>query len=172
MGLACVIAAKVAGASCIIVSGLSKDQARFAMARELGAHHTIDVQKENLKDRVKAITNGHGADVIVNVSAGGKDTVLESLQMASKISTIVLAGQGEQSIPSRGFGRKLVSVKWVQGSSYAAFELGLAAICSGKYPLQKLCTHQYPLSRIDEAMKTSGGDGEPGAIHVSINPWA
>lgn len=172
MGLASVIAAREAGASCIIVSGLTQDQARFEMARELGAHHTVDVQKENLKDRVKELTNGHGADIIVNVSAGGKDTVLEGLQMASKISTIVLAGQGEQSIPSKGFGRKLMTMKWVQGSSYAAFELGLAAICSGKYPLQKLCTHQYPLSRVDDAMKTSGGQGEPGAIHVSINPWA
>jgi threonine dehydrogenase-like Zn-dependent dehydrogenase len=84
---------------------------------------------------------------------------------------VVLAGQGEQNIPSKGFGRKLVTMKWVQGSSYSAFELGLAVICSGRYPLQKLCTHQYPLSRVDDAMKTSGGQGDPGAIHVSINPW-
>ena len=172
MGLSCVIASKQAGASCIIVSGLTKDQPRFEVARLLGAHHTINVEKESLKDRVREITGGWGADVIVNVSAGGKDTVAEALEMASKISTIVLAGQGNQTIPSKGFGRKLVTMKWVQGSSFSAFELALGVIASGSYPLQKLCSHQYGLSHVDDAMKTASGQGEAGPIHVSVNPWA
>ena len=171
MGLASVVAAREAGAGCIIVSGLSKDHARLELARELGAHHTVNVETESLKERVKEITNGHGADIIVNVSAGGQDTVAEALDMAAKISTIVLAGQGQQAIPSKGFGRKLVTMKWVQGSSFSAFELALGVIAAARYPLQRLCTHQYALSQVDEAMRTSAGQGEPGAIHVSINPW-
>ena len=42
-GLACVIAAKEAGAGLIIVTGRGRDAARLALAREFGAHHTIDV---------------------------------------------------------------------------------------------------------------------------------
>src|ERR1700733_9393088 len=42
-GLACTIAAKEAGAAQIIVTGRARDAARLALAREFGAHHTVDV---------------------------------------------------------------------------------------------------------------------------------
>ncbi|MCH7512036.1 MAG: alcohol dehydrogenase catalytic domain-containing protein, partial [Chloroflexi bacterium] len=51
-GLCSVIAAREAGASCIIVSGLSVDERKLALAREFGAHHTIDVEREEIVQRV------------------------------------------------------------------------------------------------------------------------
>ena len=49
-GLACVVAAKEAGANPIIVSGLGTptDQKRLALAKRLGAHHTINVDEQDL----------------------------------------------------------------------------------------------------------------------------
>src|SRR3989449_11652323 len=41
-GLACVIAARAAGAETIIVTGLGCDAKKLALARTLGADHTID----------------------------------------------------------------------------------------------------------------------------------
>lgn len=41
-GLAAVLTAKEAGAECIIVTGLSHDAHRLALAKKLGADHTID----------------------------------------------------------------------------------------------------------------------------------
>ena len=70
-GLACVIAAKAAGASQIIVSGLGRDSQRLKVAQKLGATHTIDVESEDLVSRVKDITGGDGVDVVVNVTGGG-----------------------------------------------------------------------------------------------------
>ncbi|HWP60708.1 MAG TPA: zinc-binding dehydrogenase [Candidatus Acidoferrales bacterium] len=172
MGLACVVASKEAGAACVIVSGLGKDAKRFEVARKLGADHTIDVEKESLRERVREITGGQGADVIVNVSRGGKETVREALDLASKIGTIVLAGPGEQQIPTTGFGRKLITMKWVQGSSFAAFELGLQVLASGRYPLGEMATHQFDLDHVNEAMRTFIGEQGEGAIHVSIRPGA
>jgi threonine dehydrogenase-like Zn-dependent dehydrogenase len=171
MGLSAVVASKEAGAACIIVSGLTRDEKRFEVARKLGAHHTVNVERENLKDKVKEITNGQGADVVLNVSRGGKETVQEALQIASKISTICLAGPGDQNIPSRGFGRKLITMKWVQGSSFTAFELGLQVMASGKYSLGEIATHQFDLNHVNEAMRTfAGEEGPAGVIHVSIRP--
>lgn len=46
-GLAQLVAAKQAGASQIIVSGTTRDRARFELARELGADDVVDVLTEN-----------------------------------------------------------------------------------------------------------------------------
>jgi threonine dehydrogenase-like Zn-dependent dehydrogenase len=171
MGLSCVVAAKEAGATCIIVSGLTKDEVRFGVARKLGADYTVNVEKESLRDRVKEITGGHGADVVVNVSRGGKDTIREALDIAAKISTIVLAGPGTQEIPTRGFGRKLVTMKWVQGSSFTAFELGLQVMASRRYALGEISTHQFDLKHVNEAIRAfAGEEGPAGVIHASIRP--
>jgi threonine dehydrogenase-like Zn-dependent dehydrogenase len=169
--LSCVVAAKEAGARCIIVTGLTHDAVRFEVARKLGAHHTVNVEKESLRARVDEITGGEGADVIINVSRGGEDTVRQALEIAAKISTIILAGPGNQQIPSRGFGRKLVTMKWVQGSSFAAFELCLQLMASGRYPLGEISTHQFDLNHVNEAIRAfAGEEGPAGVIHVSIRP--
>ena len=171
MGLSAVVASREAGAACIIVSGLTRDEKRFEVARKLGAHYTVNVERESLQERVKEITHGYGADVVLNVSRGGKETVREALEVASKISTICLAGPGDQDIPSRGFGRKLVAMKWVQGSSFTAFELGLQVMASGRYALGEIATHQFDLNHVNEAIRTfAGEEGPGGVIHVSISP--
>ena len=46
-GLGSVIAAREAGAACIIVTGLTADERKLAIAREFGAHHTIDIEQED-----------------------------------------------------------------------------------------------------------------------------
>src|SRR4029453_9941242 len=64
-GLGAVIAAKTAGASCIIVSGLSRDARRLEVARLLGADHIIDVDEEDPVERIMDYTGGEGVNVIV-----------------------------------------------------------------------------------------------------------
>jgi threonine dehydrogenase-like Zn-dependent dehydrogenase len=100
-GLACVIAAKAAGASCIIVSGLSRDAKRLEMAKKLGAHYTIDIEQEQLVSKVMDYTGGDGANVVVNVTGGGKGTVAEAVEVAALKCNIVLAAAGKEQRPAR-----------------------------------------------------------------------
>jgi threonine dehydrogenase-like Zn-dependent dehydrogenase len=51
-GLSAVLTAKEAGAACIIVTGLSRDAHRLALARQLGADYAIDVETENFREKV------------------------------------------------------------------------------------------------------------------------
>ena len=83
-GLACVLAAKAAGASCIIVSGLSRDRQRLDVACKLGADYVIDVENEDIVAKVMDYTGGEGVNVAVNVTGGGKTTVAEAIQVASQ----------------------------------------------------------------------------------------
>ena len=51
-GLCCVIAARAAGARQIVITGLGRDAAKLALARELGADVTIDVESDDVVARV------------------------------------------------------------------------------------------------------------------------
>jgi threonine dehydrogenase-like Zn-dependent dehydrogenase len=169
-GLACVIAAKAAGASCIIVSGLSRDERRLEVARLLGADHTIDVEKEDLVRKVQDYTGGDGVNVVVNVTGGGKGTVAEAIEVAAMKCNIVLAAAGSELIDVGSFGRRKIVLKQANGHSYKAVELAIQFIASGKLPMEDISTHTFPMSRAMEAIDAVAGRGAPGAIHVSILP--
>jgi threonine dehydrogenase-like Zn-dependent dehydrogenase len=173
-GLGCVLAAKVAGADCVIVSGLSADRNRLELARKLGADHTVDVQREDLRSRVIEITGNKMADVVIDVSSGGPATVISAVELLRKRGVLILAGKKHQAIPEFDSDRliqKYVTLKGVRGHGYSSVELALQWIASGKYPLGEMCTHQYALREVDDALKTTGGAGSPGAIHVTVLPW-
>lgn len=169
-GLACVIAAKAAGASCIIVSGLGRDERRLEVARKLGATHTIDVEKEDLVAKVKDYTGGDGVDVAVNVTGGGKGTVAEAIAVAGMKCNIVLAAAGQEMIDIGTFGRRKIVLKQANGHSFQSVELAIQFLASGRLPMEDISTHTFPMSRALEAIDAVAGRGAPGAIHVSILP--
>src|SRR5262249_9353834 len=65
-GLACTVAAKEAGAGAVIVSGFAVDAPRLALARKLGATHTVNVDERALRDAVRDITGGDMADLVID----------------------------------------------------------------------------------------------------------
>jgi threonine dehydrogenase-like Zn-dependent dehydrogenase len=54
-GLCCVIAARAAGARQIVITGLTRDAYKLALARELGADVTIDVEREDVVARAREL---------------------------------------------------------------------------------------------------------------------
>ena len=170
-GLAAVIAAKAAGASKIIVSGLSRDARRLEVAKLLGADHTIDVDEEDPVERITDYTGGEGVNVVVNVTGGGKGCVDQAVKVAHKKKcNIVLAAAGHEMLDVGSLPRKKIQLIVANGHSYKSVELAIQFIASGKLPMDQISTHTYPLSRAREALDTLAGNGEPGAIHVSIMP--
>jgi threonine dehydrogenase-like Zn-dependent dehydrogenase len=170
-----VIAAKEAGAACIMVAGLSRDAGRLDVARRLGADFTIDVEKEDLRGRVSEITAGRGVDVVIDVAAATDATVIPALDVLNKKrgTLVIAAGNMNQQITNFPLGivkLKYLAVKGARGHSYQAVEMALRMIASGKYPLQKLCSHQFDLDHVDEAIRTASGEGLPDPIHVSVVP--
>jgi threonine dehydrogenase-like Zn-dependent dehydrogenase len=176
-GLGCVLASKVAGAGPIIVAGLSRDTKRLEVARHLGADVTINVEKEDLRERVNEITKGRGVDIVVDVAASTEKTVLPAMDvMNTKRSTLVIAaGSTEQKINNFPLGTlklKYMSIKAGRGHSYQCVEMALRTIASGKYPLHELCSHKFGINDVDLALRTASGLGLPDPIHVSVVPEA
>src|SRR5947209_5742025 len=174
-GLASVIAARAAGADTIIVTGLARDAQKLALALELGADHVIDVEAEDARRRVKELTAGRGADVVVEVTANSPVPVAEALHYVAIGGRIVLAGvKGFKPVPD--FVSDLVVMKEVHiigafGVTARAYEAAIRLIESGRVPLAKMHTHDFALEDAELAIQMLAGEipGEQ-SIHSCLVP--
>jgi len=175
-GLCCVMASKQAGADRVIVTGTSKDARRLEVAKAFGADDVIDVEKEDALTRILQSTGGRGVDVVLDctVGAGTAPTLLGIEATKRRGGTMVVQGEGNQEFPSFPIGRltrKGITLKSARGHSYRAVELALHQLASHRFPLALMMTHTFGLAEVDYAIRSVGGQGAPGAIHVSVIPW-
>ncbi len=88
MGLLHVKLAKLFGQQVVVTE---VDEARKAMARQLGADAVVDPVKESLADVVTALTGGIGAEAVF-YTAGGAKAAQQGISVLCKGGTLVLYG--------------------------------------------------------------------------------
>ena len=173
-GLACVIAAKEAGAGQVIVTGLEVDKPKLELALEFGADHCIDVDNENSVRRVKELTDG-GADIVVDVSANATRPVRDALHMVRAGGTVILAGvKGMKAVDdfvSDYIVLKEIKIQGAIGVTSSGYQSAIKLIESGRSPIARMHTHNFDLSEAELAIRTLGRDipGQ-GSIHSCLIP--
>jgi threonine dehydrogenase-like Zn-dependent dehydrogenase len=178
-GIAVVVAARAAGAGTIIITGLAADAHKLALARELGADHTIVVDgdgAENVVERVEELTGGEMADVVLELTPLAAGPVSDALLAARRGGRVVLAGlKGNREIPVRTdlIINRALTVQGAFGVDARGMADAIALIESRRFPLEKMHTHTFGLDDAELAIRTLGGDvpGEA-AIGVSVHPTA
>jgi len=174
-GLACVLACAEAGASTIIVTGLAADARKLALARRFGAHHTIDVENEDVRARVRDITDGRGADVVIDVSSYATEPVAQSLDLAAMGGRVVLAGtKGFKAIPgfvSDKLVLKEISLRGAIGVTASGYRSAIRLLESGRSPVAEMHTHRFALRDAERAILTLARQipGEE-SIHSCLMP--
>ena len=174
-GLACVVAAREAGAEQIIVTGLGSetDRQRMVLARQLGAHHTIDIEAQDLLETVADLTGGRMADLVIDCAAGGPASVISAIELARKRGRVILGGQKRQKIPAFDSDRiiaNFLTVKGMRGHSYESVELALQLIAGNRHNVTAMSTHTFTLEETDLALRSLVGEGVAGPIHMTIEP--
>jgi threonine dehydrogenase-like Zn-dependent dehydrogenase len=157
-GLASVIACREVGAGRIIVTGLAADARKLALAREFGANATIDVENENVRERIREETGGRGADVVVDVSPWATAPVAESLDYVGLGGTVVLAGvKGWKEIPkfvSDKIVLKEISIRGAIGVTSSGYTSAIRLLESRRVPVEKMHTHDFALRDAELAIRT------------------
>lgn len=174
-GLACVVAAREAGAEQIIITGLGSetDRQRLALARELGAHHSIDIEAQDLLETVADLTGGRMADLVIDCAAGGPASVVSAIELARKRGRVILGGQKRQKIPAFDSDRiiaNFLTVKGMRGHSYESVELALQLISGNRHNVTAMSTHSFGLAQTDLALRSLLGEGVANPIHMTIEP--
>ncbi len=95
IGLGCAALADKMGAKNIVVIG--RTPFKLERAKECGAHYVINARTEDVCKRIFEITDGIGVDVVIETS-GGKETVMQSLDIVKRKGTVILAAFYEKAI--------------------------------------------------------------------------
>lgn len=170
-GLGCVLAAKYAGSATVILAGQTRDRARLDLALELGADHVIDVQADDLKKCIMAITNGRGVDVVVDTTGDPTGEIAQAaIEVSAKGAWLNLNGLG-QSVPIGEIKKRYLTIRAPRGHSYKSVEIALKLIASGRWPLERVCSHNFGLENVHSAILATAGREIEGAIHVTVSPW-
>ncbi|MEJ2089820.1 MAG: zinc-binding dehydrogenase, partial [Gammaproteobacteria bacterium] len=174
-GLASVIACREVGAGTIIVTGLAADRDKLTLAREFGADHTIDVDNEDAVRRVKEITNGRGADVVVDVSAYATQPVVDAMSMVRTGGRVVLAGvKGFRAV--EGLVSDLIVMKEIRimgaiGVTSSGYRSAIRLLEAGKVPVGKMHTHNFDLEDAELAIRTLAREiPDDESIHSCLIP--
>ena len=139
---------KLKGATAII-SDLTEE--RLAFAKENGADYTINPSKEDLVQRISEITDGEGANVVID-AVGLPQTFEQSVEVASNAGYIVTLGFHEtpSEIPQMAITKKELTIV---GSRLQTNQFGKVVdlINNKQLTHNGLVTHTFPLAEVKEA---------------------
>jgi L-iditol 2-dehydrogenase len=173
LGLVHVAKAALTGAGSVIA--VDREPFRLDLATDLGANHAVvsDGDEDAVVARVREVTGGLGADVVVDAS-GHPDTFQLAMQVARDGGTIVEVGAfvdlGERPFnPAVLCGRNL-TLMGVGGEDARAYEgsLRLLARHHERVPFERAVTHRFGLAEVGEAMATALRPGT--SMKVVIEP--
>lgn len=89
-----------AQAGCIVVGTARGDQRRERL-KELGVNHVIDYSTEDIAKRCKALTDGRGVDLVVDLAGGrSTDALLDAVSYRGRFAVV---GASSGTLPSFGF---------------------------------------------------------------------
>jgi len=160
--------ARAAGAAKVIASDVNTK--RLALAKQMGAHVTIDATRDDVVRAVLAETGGEGADVVCEMS--GVPSALHQAFAAVRLGgRVQLLGIPNGQVPV-DFANEIIfkgiTVYGVIGRKmYDTWNQMRRYLSAGLVDPGPVITHQFPLAKIDEALAAIRS-GDAGKIILEI----
>jgi len=158
VGCGAIMAGGVAG--CAQVIAVDIHDSRLELAKELGATGTINTRTEKLAEAVMALTDGRGADYIVDTTARPQllEQAVDALALRGTLAIVGAAAPGTTANFEvgaslvKGWTLKMV----IQGSSVPQIFIPrlIQLWQAGKFPFDKLIKH-YTLDTINDGFADS-----------------
>jgi len=154
IGIMALQVARLRGAGTLIILGTDSDTQRLAVAAELGADHTLNIQQDDPLDLVRSIGDGFGADLVVDCT-GVSQALQQSLDLVRPNGHITKIGWGPQPL---GFTLDPLIAKaaTLQGSfshTYPTWERVLRLLSKGQINLKPVIGGVYPLHKWETAFR-------------------
>ena len=162
-GLAGAMVAKEAGAGPVMVVGLDRDRKRLRMAERFGADVVINAGEEDPLTAVSRATCGSMAGLVMDATGNSSGAAL-ALSLAGIGATVILPGlygaQTEVPLLLDQVVYKEVNLRGVFSHDFRAVKPAIRLAARGKYPIEDMISHRFPLDEAEKAIKLVGGEME------------
>lgn len=142
-------------------------------ARRLGATHVVDVATDDLPERVRALTDGRGADVTFECTGtqGALTACGDTTRMSGTIAVVGYHQGADRTLPLaywNWMAFRLVNAHFRDlAVILRGMEVGMRLHASGRLPLDDLVSHRFPLEDVNEAFATLR-DKPPGFVKAVV----
>ena len=154
VGLLHLLTAKKMGAEKVIVSDLVEE--RLRVAKQLGAEEIINAKQEEPVEKVRRLTGGYGADVVIE-AIGLPATWEQALRMVRKGGTVLEFGGcppgTEIKVRTELLHYGEVTVLGTFHTTPAHFKKALSLIASGAIKVKPLITRKMKLDEVKDAFE-------------------
>ena len=152
IGLMAIPVARAAGAAAVYA--IDVNPAKLELAKRLGADETFDARDPDLIARIHKLTNGDGADVLLEMSGQGS-AIDSGLQMLRNGGTAALLGIPSDNISINLAERiifKGLTVLGINGRKmFETWYQTQALVKAGRIDLHPIITHVLPYTEFDKA---------------------
>ncbi len=163
VGDAAIAGAALAGATTIIA--VDTAASKLEVARRFGATDVVDASQTDPVEAIRALTDGHGADVVVD-AVGIPATYRQAFYARDLAGTVVLVGvpspQATIELPLLdvfGRGGALKSSWYGDCLPERDFPMLARLALQGRFPLQEFVTERVGLGDVEEAIAAVAGGG-------------
>lgn len=167
VGMSCLLTGILYSPSQIIM--IDMDENRLAMAREMGATHTVNSAKEDATRRVMELTGQRGVDCAIE--AVGIEPTWNICQNIVKegghLANVGVHGKSVSFAIEKLWIKNLtITTGLVNGNTTGML---LKTCCSGKLPTEKLATHHFNFNEIEKAYDVFKHAADENAMKVIID---
>ena len=155
------------------VVGLDLVEARLAVARQIGAARTVNVQQADPVEAVRDLTDGQMADVVVE-AVGKAETINLCVELVRERGEIAIFGVPKKEVLPIAMEKYLRRNVNLVTSAYAqqepglrSFRLALDLIAQRRLDVAPLLSHRLPFTEIREAFHLAETK-EDGAVKVLL----
>lgn len=166
VGLAAIITAKLYGPGRIVAVDL--DNSRLERAREFGADVTINNSSENVVERVQEMTDGLGADVVMEAVGvpATFELCTELVCPGGRVANIGVHGE-PATLHLETLWIKSITITTGLVDTYSTLTL-LKLVSEGRLDPTGLTTHRFELNEIMEAYEVFADAANTNALKVTL----
>jgi L-iditol 2-dehydrogenase len=136
----------------VMVCGVPGDEQRLKLAQELGAQHVLNVGREDVLQRVRELTGGYGADVVLECSgsAAAANLALDLVRKRGKYTQLGLFGRPIE-IDFEKIVFKEIQATGSVSQRRPAWKRALSLMGRGVVKSERLVSHRFPLAEWKKA---------------------
>ena len=169
IGLMVLTCVTLAGASRIIITDLSAQ--RLSLAKKIGATHTINVSKEDIKEKIFRKRPYEGIDVVFEC-VGIEKTIREAMEIVRKGGRIVVCGVFGKETKVRMADVQDRELELIGTLMYIRRDItdAIHMLATGKCKAELFITGVFSLDEVQKAFKTAQDTEKNVKVIFEINP--